>query len=257
MKILGADGLIDGTNAMNKIPEVHVSHGDCCCAKYNDKFYWYILEDGNTAPENIPYVVKPNNGTANKRWVLKSVFIKELRLDEIFTNSVYQLSAGTPLDLNGVASLSGDNFEFTNIDAEGPPFTVNSQVMVENLNVEYLGGKHWSEWELDSNIDSGDEWIPMGADEVSVNFPTQRFNTTYSLITELQNSLYESSLYNYIVTNKTMFGFTVKLSSKTDNPYYRLQWAILGENIQYAEYDLADTDGNLIADKDGIPLTVL
>lgn len=253
MKLLGADGLTIGDGAVNKIQSTYVVDGDVCCAKYNDKFYWYILEGGNSTPENLPQIIKPEVGTESKRWVLKGIYMDELELDTLFVSTITEATTAG-IDLNGIATLSGNTFTFNSITEA--PFVVNSQVMIDNLNAEYLGGKHWSEYDLENIIKSGSQWISQGVSSIYVPFPEPRFNTTYSLFTELQNVTSPTSLMNYMVTDKTNLGFTVILSSNTNNPYYILQWAILGENIDAEEYNLQDVLGNNITDKDDIQITV-
>lgn len=255
MKILGASGLTVGDDALNKIPEQYLDDGDACVALYDNKFYWYELSEYSGVPENLPTIVEPLYGGSDKRWLLRNIFLTELEVQTVYTNSVQQLSGGS-LDLNGVASLSGDTFTFTNLLEA--PFIVNSTTMVDNLNAEYWGGVHFSDFDLNGLIVSGDQFIPQGIDELYVPFPEQRFSVSYTLFTELYNTqTTEPSIINYIVTDKTFYGFTIKLSASTDNPTYRLQWAILGTNDQSYSNNLIDESNNFITDDYGNQITVV
>jgi hypothetical protein len=262
MKILGADGLTVGLNAADKIPASLVSSGDACCAKYSDKFYWYILEESGAA-ENLPHVIKLDNATSvgdnsytgSKRWALKNIYLTELEVDDIITSSIYAPSGGT-IDLNNVATLSGSQFIFENTTEA--PFTVNSTTMVDNLNAEFLNGLPASTFDLANILVSDSVWVSEGIDELYVSFPEPRFNTTYSLFTDMYNEISgDPSLISHMVTSKTNSGFTVKMSAQTDNSFYRLQWAVLGENIQYDSYNLIDQGNDNILTIGSDNITVL
>lgn len=257
MKILGADGLTEGTNALNKIPSTYLSHGDCCCAKFNDKFYWYELDGSTSTPQNLPTVVTPEGTTENKRWLLRNIYLTELEVESLITSSIYAPSGGS-IDFNNVATLSGDRFVFENLIGTAP-FEVVSTTMVDNLNAELLGGYPASYFDISNQVDSGDRWIGPGVDSVDIYFSAPRFNTTYSLFTELINLIDDSTIIQHMVTEKRMDGFTIKLTSETNNEYYRLQWAVLGENVQYSSYKLVDvnTPANQFIDKLGFDIEVL
>jgi hypothetical protein len=260
MKILGADGLVDGTNALNKIPEDYLVHGDCACAKYDDKFYWYVLEDHYGGPQSIPHIIRPEVANSGKRWILKDIFLTAIEVENAYINNIYPLSGSDTINFNNTmtlsAGLSGGTVVFENTNQ---PFVVyEGATMIENLNAEYWGGMHWTEFDLSNLIWSGDAWIPQGTETIFVVFPAPRFNTTYSLFTELSNVIAsQANLFNHMVIQKTTNGFTVQLSSKTDNPYYRLQWAILGENVDAESFNLLDVAGNPIQDVLGNQITVL
>lgn len=261
MRILGAEGLIGGTGqninekALDQIDSNYLVDGDCACAKYEGKFWWYVLVDNHGGTENVPSTIRPKvGGNASMRWTLRDTYISAIESDTIYTNNIRPLS-GDVINLNDVVTLSGSTFIFE--ETAEAPFIVYSQIMVNNLNVEYLGGKHWSEYTQTGLIESGDQWISQGVDEVYVPFPNPRYNVTYSLFTELFNIAgLDTSIITYLVTGKTTTGFTVKLSSNTDNSYYRVQWAILGENEEFGEYYLQDVLSDNITDIDNDLLTI-
>ena len=254
MKILGAQGLTIGDKALKKIDGNFLSDGDACCSLDDGKFYWHEFETGNSAPDDSPRVIAPELNGTNKRWVLRGIYMSILELETLLVSTITQAtSAG--IDFNGIATLSGNTFTFNNI--VDPPFVVNSAVLVENLNAEYLGGKHWTEFSPENILWSGDQWIPNDVDEISVSFPETRYNTSYSLFTELFNIVSASpSIIQHIVTTKTTTGFKIKLSSKTDDSFYRLQWAVLGDNSPIETYNLQTASGNNITDYLGNQIVV-
>ena len=99
---------------MDKIPSSYLFDGDSCLTKFEDLFYIYVLVSDSGAIENLPDVVVPADLVDDKRWILKGFFNSDITADDIFANSLSQATSGVPLILNGVASLSGDTFTFTN-----------------------------------------------------------------------------------------------------------------------------------------------
>ncbi len=253
MRILGADGLTGNEKALDAISSPYLNNGDMCLAKEpatdegSGKVYFYILKADQGGVENSPNIIVPlDNDTVptDKRWVLTGVYQDEVVTFDIFANTLQQATSGTALVINDTMSLSGEMATFIN-EFPDAPFAVDSQFMVTNLNAEYWGGMHWTEFDIDVLIKSGDQWMSQGVDSVDIVFPAPVFSTTYSLFTELFNDTDPiPSLYQHMVTNKTTSGFTAKLSGETDTAYYRLQWAILGDNSYYEAYNLQDTDGN-------------
>lgn len=133
-------------------------------------------------------------------------------------------------------------------------------VVVPRDNATLTTAKRWILINVYTTFDllySGDAFIPIGVSEVSVVFPIPRFNASYSLLTEIYNLAdAEPSIIHHIVVEKSTTGFTARLSAGPDTGNYRLQWAILGENVDYESYYLQDVDGFNITDKHGAKFTV-
>lgn len=264
MRILGADTLKTGIKALNAIPSAQVFDGDVCLAVYDDGItgdlcYFYILEAAHGGVENLPTVVVPlDNATTPtpKRWILSGVFEAEKHVLDIFANSLSQASAGTPLVINGKMEFDGDDINF--IRQTASPFNVDSNIMVSNLNVEFVGGHRWDELGASSGIITAEESMIMGSTDTNISFAVERFNTTYSLVLDIVNVIDTSpALYNYMITEKTTRGFTVTFSSPIDTPNYKLQYAVLGDNVDYPQYNLLTSLEDQITDIDGNAITVM
>ncbi len=266
MRILGADGLTGNDKALDNITSSYLKNGDMCLAKYPEtngasgKVYFYILLADQGGAENLPNIVVPrDNATTptDKRWVLTGVYQDEITAFNIYANTLSQASSGVPLVISDTLSFTDGTATFNNTSPT-KPFGVDSSIMVDNLNAEYWGGIHWSVFDLDELIKSGDQWISAGVETLAVTFPAPQFDDTYSLFTELHNDTDSNpSFYNIMVTSKTTVGFTVKFSGQMDSAYYRLQWAILGNNSYFELFNLRDVNGDDLADVIGDLFTVL
>ena len=155
-----------------------------------------------------------------------------------------------------IVEFDGDDINF--IRQTASPFNVDSNIMVSNLNVEFVGGHRWDELGASSGIITAEESMIMGSTDTNISFAVERFNTTYSLVLDIVNVIDTSpALYNYMITEKTTRGFTVTFSSPIDTPNYKLQYAVLGDNVDYPQYNLLTSLEDQITDIDGNAITVM
>jgi hypothetical protein len=81
-------------------------------------------------------------------------------------------------------------------------------------------------WDISDQTNvSGIQPITNGTDEVSVAFSTPRTNTNYSIALTVENSVDANpSQFLYTITDKTVNGFTVKLSDSVSTANYAIGW---------------------------------
>lgn len=95
------------------------------------------------------------------------------------------------------------------------------------------------DWTIEDGDNSGQESIPFGATEVSVTFTTPQASDTYSLSTRLVNTIDStSSIYTYIITEKTTSGFKVLFSGLIDSSNYVLDWFVVDVEAEGIESSL-------------------
>lgn len=86
--------------------------------------------------------------------------------------------------------------------------------------------------------------IDDNSDLVSISFPTpfDGTNADYSIGLSIKNETSLGSIYNYIVTNKTVTGFDVVLSSPTDSSNYCIDWEIVYDSTDAGVTNLIPID---------------
>ena len=244
MRILGADSFVGKTTSINAIPVNVLKQYDLCIVKIQSGnidyvpavyFLEYTTNDGNT--ENIPYVITPTDnldgGDDGGRWKLKDIFVNRLHAGSITTNSILSNIVGVPITIGDTFTVSPsgimvDGQMKIHGDPTKPPMVVNSQVMVDNLNAEFIGGERFSSFLRNYNFSTG---IPNGVREFDVYFAHNVVSPPdYSVFIDICNTTDPNpSIYNYIITKKEQAYFTIRFSGIIDTANYILHYLIAGE----------------------------
>lgn len=250
MRILGADSFVGRTTSINAIPRSVLKKHDLCIVKIDNEgvdyvpaiyFMEYITNDGN--PENIPYVVVPiDNQDMNViegvttddggRWRLKSIFAQSLTVDTLYTNNISSV-AGVPFVLGESLTVTSDGIIVDGqvvIEApiDEPPMIVSSNVMVENLNAEYLNGYEPRHFLLNKNFEVA---IPNGVEYLDVYF-THAVTTPphYSVMVDICNLVDpDPAIYSFVITKKEYNHFRVRFSGIIDGENYVLHYFVVGD----------------------------
>lgn len=251
MRILGADSFVGRSTSLNAIPRNVLRKHDLCIVKistdsadYAQAIYFmeYMTNDGN--PENIPYVVIPmdnldinvNTGAVaddGGRWKLKNIFMSRLFVEDLVTNNIVPATPGVPIIIGdtlsiGLDGITVDGQVIINNDVTEAPLVVNSSVMVDNLNAEYLHGYSYDKFMMNQSYDTV---IPDGVTEFDVYFPYPIMAPEhYAIMMDICNLVdTDPSIYSYMITKKESDHFTVKFSGIIDSPNYTLHYIIIGE----------------------------
>ena len=244
MRILGADSFVGRTTSINAIPVNVLKHHDLCIAKIEDGnvdyipavyFLEYITNDGNA--ENIPYVIVPldnqDGSDDGGRWKLKNIFVKTLHTESIYTNAILAEFPGVPITIGDTFTVapSGvivDGQVTVTSELTVPPFIVNSPVLVNNLNAEFICGEGTNSFLRNYNFQT---LIPSGVSELDVYFAHNVLSPpSYSVFIDICNTSDTSpSIYGYVITKKEQGFFTIKFSGIIDSPNYVLHYFITGE----------------------------
>jgi hypothetical protein len=97
---------------------------------------------------------------------------------------------------------------------------------------------HYMEWIVVDSTASGIESLSNGAESYVVTLPYTEQNDDYAVILEVKNTIdASSSIYTYIITEKTTTSFTVEFSGPMDSPNYTLCWFILPQELEINRMD--------------------
>ena len=254
MRILGADAFVGKDTAINAIPVNYLTHGDVCFVKIDNSdpayqsaiyFYEYITNDGND--QNLPFVITPldqfdinlqttteGDGDDGGRWKLKDIFTNKLLSGEVVTDTISSLTSGglisigndLTVDSNGIIVDGQVNI---NSSIYEPPLIVNSDVMVQNLNSQYLGGETFDHFLKNDNNQLS---IPIGTSELVVYMTFPMLNPPhYSIMIDICNLIDDiPSIYGFTITDKQQDRFTVKFSGEIDSSNYVLHYFMIGDS---------------------------
>lgn len=248
MRILGADSLTGKDTSINAIPVNVLKPLDLCIVKTTDPdvpaavmFYDYIVDHGGE--ENLPYVVNPLDNqdeniqtgevVGSSRWVLREIYTSKLSAGSIVTNTIVPEISGAPITVGDDLTIHDhgvtvDGQVTINSEWHEPPMIVNSTVMVENLNAQYLNGHGYEHLLLNDNNEVA---IPNGVDELDVYMTHDMVSPPhYSVMIDICNIVDpDPSIYSFIITNKQQDHFTVRFSGIIDSENYTLHYFMIGE----------------------------
>jgi len=255
MRILGADSFTGRETSINKIPKSYVRHGDLCVLKDSgntDNIFWYKYDSNNGSNNNIPNIVIPLDNVDplhddGGRWVLCNAFINTLYSNEIKTNTISSGTSGLNIDINNVLTITPSGAKFYDpliIDTDivgpitEPPFIINSNKKVDNLNADLLDDHDSSEFvikeygttSLPYDIPSGSVSPSAGDRWVYISFNNKPANTDYVVLTTITNTVDPSaSIYATTITEKTTGGFKAMFSGQMDSHNYKLEYMAIGD----------------------------
>jgi len=244
MRIFGADEFNGKITAINAIPVNYIRDGDICIVKigyghltYDPAIYYYeyFTNDGND--EDLPSIVLPlDNVTSDDggRWKLKDIYTNKLMADNIVTDNITPKTSGGPItigdnltvDENGVIV---DGQVTINSELTEPPLIVNSDIMVNNLNAQYVGGRDYSSF---LRNDNNQVQLPYGENETDVYFTYPMVSPPhYTIMVDICNIVdTDPSIYSWIITKKENDYFTIRFSGIIDTANYTLHYFVIGEN---------------------------
>ncbi len=222
MKILGADGLTGKDGSLDMIPDIYLVDGDMSFTRDGYYTYWHRLSDDSGQVVNHPYIIAPiDTPLSDKRWLLQGIYTSKINTDELMVNTI--ASSGNITITNPVDFVLGASFQSPSPSAS--PIAVDSDVLVDNLNAEYLSGYRASDFI--SNV-SGRESIPVNVTSMNINLPSVQSSVDYKIFTEIENTNeMNPSIYSTVISQKNISGFTVSFSGIIDSVHYRLNWFII------------------------------
>ena len=254
MRILGADSFTGENTSINAIPTSYLRDGDVCMLKddTSGNIFYYRYKSNSGAVEDTPNVVIPQDNLSPNsddlgRWLLNNIFVGILYSGEIKTNTISPGTNGNDIALNGVLTVSPSGCEYTNpliinTDIIGPekepPFIINSDEKVDNLNADLLDGhdsnyfvtKETGITSLPYDIPSGSMPPSAGDRWIYISFNNKPLSTDYSVFTSITNTVDPSaSVYSTTITEKTTAGFKCEFSGKPDSHNYKLEYMAVGD----------------------------
>jgi hypothetical protein len=135
MKIIGAEGLINGDFALNKVPDLYLMQGDMAMAKDGVHVYLYRLNDNSGLLQDVPNVIIPSDKPlTTKRWLLQGMYANDIVTDSLTTNTITASVSGD-ITINDSVNIVGSLgvSDTSSFDSEVLPFTVVSDTLVTNL----------------------------------------------------------------------------------------------------------------------------
>ena len=241
MRILAADSFKGKRTSLNAIPINVVKNGDICIVRiqngdetYHPGIYYMEFVDDTGASENVPYVVNPISNLTNdrgSRWILKDMFLKRLLADEVITGTISHEYPITPTSTTMTLSTSGASINngqliVNSLDSE-PPFVVNSDELVTNLNAQYINGQ--SVDDLMSKIEP--HTMPITEGVRSMNVYSTLLNGTsinYTVFYVIENTVDSvPSIYSHMITSKELDHFTITFSGIIDSANYIIKHYII------------------------------
>jgi len=244
MRILGADSFDGKGTSINAIPTNVLKHRDLCIVKIENGdidvipavyFLEYVVNDGN--PQNIPYVITPKDnldgGDDGGRWRLKNIFVNSVYSESVYTNNILSVLPGVPITIGNSFTVTSDGMILDgqvsiNSDPTESPLVVNSRVMVENLNAEFIGGESVSSFIRSYNFDTA---IPNGVNEFDVYFSHDVVNPPhYTVFVDICNTVDPNpSIYGFTIVRKEQEYFKIRFSDVIDSANYTLHYLIIGQ----------------------------
>jgi hypothetical protein len=243
MRILGADSFVGKTTSINAIPVNVLKHHDLCIVKIEAGtvgfvpavyFYEYTTNDGNN--ENIPYIIIPIDNSDGSddggRWKLKDIFVNSFHSGSVYTNNILSEVPGVPITIGDSFTVTTDGITVDgqvtiNSALTDPPLIVNSKVMVENLNAEFVGNESVDSFIRSYNFDTA---IPNGVMEFDVYFSHEVVNPPhYTVLIDICNTVDPNpSIYGFTVVRKEQEFFTIRFSGVIDSANYTLHYLVIG-----------------------------
>lgn len=108
--------------------------------------------------------------------------------------------------------------------------TGENEITFVDIIPQYEDEKLRATYELEGSdygpVLKGRQPIPVGVYKKRITFGVSLLNSFYSLSTELFSADGSPSIYNYIIGEKTVDGFTVFFSGIIDTPNYIFEWAV-------------------------------
>ena len=141
-------------------------------------------------------------------------------------------------------------YTITNKTTSGFTLKLSGNVPTPNYSVA------WSTQDIGRSSSSQDGWtqIPYGSNTVTVAFGVpyeviDNYGVALSIVNNVDSTI---SNYDFIITSKDLYGFTVLLSGITDSTNYYISWAeTISSNINYDTYVYSQTGGFRNFDDDG------
>lgn len=222
MRVFPADSISGKESSMDAIPSSYLEDGDFCMTKVNDTIFMYHLNMESGEAIDVPYRVAPKyvwSGEETdpvKRWELcdlscETIISRSSKTDRL--TSLFEPYIMVESDLY-VSRLITDNTE-----------------MVQNLNVEYLGGVRYDQY-VKGEYPANTLAVPTGVDEMTVNLPRELTNNEYTIVPALTNNIDASpSIYAMLISDQTTTSFKVRFSGLIDSANYRLNYIITGDIV--------------------------
>jgi hypothetical protein len=89
------------------------------------------------------------------------------------------------------------------------------------------------EWIVYDTTTSGVTALPLGVSSANITLPAAELNDDYAIIAEITNTVdASSSIYTYLITQRSTTDFTITLSGITDSANYSLSWYIVSQQLQ-------------------------
>ena len=254
MRILGADSFTGKETSIDAIPKSYLRHGDVCMVKdeLSENLFWYRYNINSGVASNIPNVIIPKDNMPpniddNGRWLLCNIFMNVVYANDIKTNTISPGTSGSDININGALTISPSGTHFVDpliVDTDiigtvkEPPFIINSDEKVVNLNADKLDGydsndfvvKEYGITSLPYDIPSGS--VPPSAGErwIYISFNKRPLNVDYSVFTTITNTVDPSaSIYATTITEKTTAGFKCEFSGRIDSHNYKLEYMAIGD----------------------------
>lgn len=261
MRILGADSFGGKDTSINAIPVNYLVHGDACMVMigaddpmYDSAVYYYEYITNFGGEEDIPRIIVPldnydtniqtgSTGDNGARWVLRNIYAEKIMAGSLVTDTISPPVSGSQIFIGDDLTV-GDNGIIVdgqvqiNSSIYDPPLIVNSDVMVENLNAEFLGGKTFEGFVKNDN---NQIFIPQDVDVLDVYLSKPMTAPPhYSVMIDICNVVDDNpAIYSFMIINKESDHFTVRFSGIIDSPNYVLHYFVLGD----AESDIPSPSG--------------
>lgn len=155
----GAVGLTGGdTSNLDAISSSAVNQNDIAVALDNDKIYFYKLEEESGKDESVPYVIKPDDASGDKRWELISQEVYTTNIIQLLENYI-QTSHIKALEDNALEIESADGYKIT-LNTDGsivfPSFATSSPAPTAD---DHLTNKEYVDNEIDSKESSLQDYL--------------------------------------------------------------------------------------------------
>jgi len=252
MRIIGADSFTGMTTSIDAIPRSYLRHGDVCFVKTLNKMFWYRYETNSNLPADLPNVIVPVENQDptmddGSRWILLDIFFSVVYANTVRTDNIIPSPSGDTITINNTMSISPSSTTIegplevivdNTIPNTEPPFIVNSDTLVDNLNADMIDGHHFDELitkeygitSLPYPHPSGSASPSAGPRWIYLSFSKPALNTDYSVFTTITNTIDPSaSIYATTITEKTTAGFKCEFSGEIDSPNYKLEYMAIGD----------------------------
>jgi hypothetical protein len=212
----------------------------------------YNIED--PSPSIYDYVITgKNSGSFNvtfSDFIDSENYLLDYKVDKSTSSGILNLSTGDLVrsvlfpaptaDTNYAITGSMVNtvdanpsiFRYSVIEKYTTGFKVQFSAPIDSDNYSF-------EWIAYDSTASGITDIANGSNYQTVNLPIAQPNNDYAVIVDITNTVdgTSSSIYSYIVKNKTSTSFDVVFSSPIDSPNYKLNWYVISQTLEFNSYE--------------------